>query len=85
MMEASLGFLSAGCNRVANTAAWCHSSGVVAFGCGPLVALCDPLLGCCFATLKGHAGRVNSLSWVDSQTLLSGDSLGVLCVWRARS
>ena len=84
---ASLGFVSAGCNRVSNGAQWCrHSdSGVVAYAAGPVVALYDPAVGCVFATLKGHGGRVNTLCWLHSGALLSGDSQGTVMVWDSSS
>eukprot|EP00761_Pharyngomonas_kirbyi_P001902 gb/GECH01001906.1/.p1 GENE.gb/GECH01001906.1/~~gb/GECH01001906.1/.p1 ORF type:complete len:809 (+),score=191.80 gb/GECH01001906.1/:1-2427(+) len=62
-MNSELRFLSIGCNRVANCAAWGINE-LYAFAAGSFVGLYDQKKQNVVKTLKGHTKRVNSVCWI---------------------
>lgn len=92
-VEVEAVFISCGCNRVVNAAAW-GPSNLVAFGAHNAVAIFCPQTAKIVQTLPGHKDLVNCIEWLpkcqihfedwptlEEQYLLSGSADGAIILW----
>ncbi|GJQ14395.1 hypothetical protein GpartN1_g6186.t1 [Galdieria partita] len=79
-IEAKLCFIAGGCNRVCSVADWSNSG--LSYGCQNTVIILESEGERALFTLQGHSSVVRVTRWLNGHTLVTGDALGTICLWR---
>ncbi|EME27932.1 Elongator complex protein 2 [Galdieria sulphuraria] len=79
-IETKLCFIAGGCNRVSSIADWSNSG--LSYGCQNTVIILDYEGERALCTLQGHSSIVRTTRWVNQDTLVTGDALGIICLWK---